>query len=83
MTLNTSNDFLSAKIKTVDTKFKNNNNLKALVKVVLEQFEDYAKVNKKIPSEVITNLSSMTDAYKIADVVSINLTINMEQNRNC
>ena len=79
MTINTSSDFLSAKIKTVDTKFKNNNNLKALVKVVLEQFEDYAKVNKKIPSEVITNLSSMTDAYKIADVVSINLTINMQQ----
>ena len=79
MTLNTSSDFLSAKIKIVDTKFKNNNNLKALVKVVLEQFEDYAKVNKKIPSEVITNLSSMTDAYKIADVVSINLTINMQQ----
>ena len=79
MTLNTSSDFLSAKIKTVDTKFKNNNNLKALVKVVLEQFEDYAKVNKKIPSEVITNLNSMTDAYKIADVVSINLTINMQQ----
>ena len=79
MTLNTSSDFLSAKIKTVDTKFKNNNNLKALIKVVLEQFEDYAKVNKKIPSEVITNLSSMTDAYKIADVVSINLTINMQQ----
>ena len=79
MTLNTSSDFLSAKIKTVDTKFKNNNNLKALVKVVLEQFEDYAKVNKKIPSEVITNLSSMTDAYKIADLVSINLTINMQQ----
>ena len=41
--------------------------------------EDYAKVNKKIPSEVITNPSSMTDAYKIADVVSINLTINMQQ----
>ncbi len=79
VTLNTSNDFLSAKIKTVDTKFKNNNNIKALIKVVLEQFEDYAKVNKKIPSEVITNLSSMTDAYKIADVVSINLTINMLQ----
>ena len=49
MTLNTSTDFLSAKIKTVDTKFKNNNNLKALLKVVLEQFEEYAKVNKKIP----------------------------------
>ena len=29
MTLNTSGDFLSAKIKTVDTKFKNNNNLKS------------------------------------------------------
>ena len=78
MTLNTSSDFLSAKIKSVDTKFKNNNNLKALVKVVLEQFEDYAKVNKKFHPKLL-NLSSMNDAYKIADVVSINLTINMQQ----
>ncbi len=77
--LNKYSEFLNAKIKTIDTKLKNNNNLKALIKVVVENFEEYSKVNKKIPSEVITNLNSISDANKISDIVSINLTISLEQ----
>jgi len=77
--LNLSNDFLTAKIKQLNTKHKNNNKLKALVKIVMEQFQDYSKVNKKIPSDIVNNLLSMSDPNKIADVVSINLNINMEQ----
>ena len=77
--LNLSNDFLTVKIKQLNTKHKNNNKLKALVKIVMEQFQDYSKVNKKIPSDIVNNLLSMSDPNKIADVVSINLNINMEQ----
>ncbi len=77
--LNVSSDFLTGKIKTLDTKYKNNNKLKALTKIVIEQFQDYSKVNKKIPSEVISNLNSISDPNKISDIVSINLTISMEQ----
>ena len=78
-TLNLSNDFLTAKINKIDTKLKKNNNLKALVKIVIDQFQDYSKVNKKIPSDIVNNLISISDPNKIADVVSINLNINMEQ----
>ena len=77
--LNLSNDFLTVKIKKLNTKHKNNNKLKALVKIVMEQFQDYSKVNKKIPSDIVNNLLSMSDPNKIADVVSINLNINLEQ----
>ena len=45
----------------------------------MEQFQDYSKVNKKIPSDIVNNLLSMSDPNKIADVVSINLNINIEQ----
>ena len=38
-----------------------------------------SKVNKKIPSDIVNNLISISDPNKIADVVSINLNINMEQ----
>ncbi len=78
-TLNLSNDFLTAKINKIDTKLKKNNNLKALVKIVIDQFQDYSKVNKKIPSDIVNNLISISDPNKIADVVSINLNISMEQ----
>tara|TARA_B100001250_G_scaffold46679_1_gene36580 strand:+ start:644 stop:3037 length:2394 start_codon:yes stop_codon:yes gene_type:complete len=77
--LNLSNDFLTAKIKQLNTKNKYNNKLKALVKIVIDQFEDYSKVNKKIQSDIVNNIASMSDANKIADLVSINLNINMEQ----
>ena len=77
--LNLSNDFLTAKIKQLNTKHRNNNKLKALVKIVIDQFQDYSKVNKKIPSDIVNNIISMSDPNKIADVVSINLNINMEQ----
>jgi len=77
--LNLSGDFLTAKIKQLDCKYKNNNKLKALAKIVIDQFQDYSKVNKKIPSDIVNNLLSMNDANKIADVVSISLNISMEQ----
>ena len=41
-TLNLSNDFLTAKINKIDTKLKKNNNLKALVIIVIDQFQDYS-----------------------------------------
>ena len=77
--LNVSSDFLTAKIKQLDSKYKNNNKLKALAKIVIDQFQDYSKINKKIPSDIVNNLLSMNDANKIADVVSISLNISMEQ----
>ncbi len=77
--LDLSNDFLTVKIKQITNKNKNNNKLKALVKIVIDQFQDYSKVNKKIPSDIVSNLLTMSDPNKIADVVSINLNINMEQ----
>ena len=76
--VNLSADFISAKIKISDTKFKFNNNLKALVKIVIDQFQDYSKVNKKIPAEVINNLKSISDPNKISDLISINLSISMQ-----
>ncbi|MBS56580.1 MAG: endopeptidase La, partial [Rickettsiales bacterium] len=72
-------DFISANISYVDTSFKNNSNIKALVKIVLEQFEAYHKVNKKIPIDIVNNLKTFNDANKIADVIAVNLNINLSQ----
>ena len=72
-------DFISANISYVDTSFKNNSNIKALVKIVVEQFEAYHKVNKKIPIDIVNNLKTFNDANKIADVIAVNLNINLSQ----
>ena len=36
---------------------------------MIDQFQDYSKVNKKIPSDIVNNLLSMNDPNKIADAM--------------
>ncbi len=77
--LNFNKDYLIASINTHNKKINTNTKVKALTKVVIEQFEDYIKVNKKLPSDLSGNLKSISDSNKIADLVSVNLSISMEQ----
>ena len=72
-------DFISANIKTLDKKYNLNTKLKAILKIVIEQFEEYIKVNKKLPSDIISNLKSTSDPNKISDLISVNIGISLEQ----
>jgi len=47
----------------------------ALMRSVVEQFENYAKLNKKMPAETAVQLSQIDDASRLADSVAGNLNI--------
>ncbi|MGB0955725.1 MAG: endopeptidase La [Panacagrimonas sp.] len=51
----------------------------ALQRSTLSQFEHYAKLNKKIPSELLPSLSSMDDAGRLADTIAAHLTLKLEE----
>ena len=53
--------------------------VKALKKIVLEHFESFQKINKKIPSEILNNIRSFQDPNKIADVIIANLNIDIAE----
>ncbi len=76
---NFNKDYITAEVSKIETKSKKISTVKALKKIVIEQFEDYQKVNKKIPIEIVSNIKSFTDVSKIADVVSVNLSISLSQ----
>jgi len=48
---------------------------KALMRTVTEQFETYAKLNKKLPSETAVQLSEVDDPAKLADAVAANISV--------
>tara|TARA_B100000029_G_scaffold475096_1_gene518093 strand:- start:453 stop:2846 length:2394 start_codon:yes stop_codon:yes gene_type:complete len=77
--LNTNKGFTIANIKFLNKKIISNSKLKALSKIVVEQFEEYIKLNKKLPSDIINNLKSTSDPNKISDLISVNLNISLEQ----
>tara|TARA_Y100001970_G_scaffold164664_1_gene201206 strand:- start:462 stop:2855 length:2394 start_codon:yes stop_codon:yes gene_type:complete len=72
-------EFITANILNIDESYKNNSNVKALVKIVIEQFDEYHKINKKISNEIINNIKTYSDANKVADLVIVNLNISIKQ----
>ncbi|MGB2324746.1 MAG: endopeptidase La, partial [Candidatus Puniceispirillales bacterium] len=51
--------------------------LEALSRTTLKQFEQYIKLNKKIPSEVLVSFGQIEDAGKLADSIASHLVINI------
>jgi ATP-dependent Lon protease len=49
--------------------------LEALARAVVGQFEQYVKLNKKVPPEVLVSLSQIDDAGKLADTVAAHLSL--------
>ncbi len=44
--------------------------LEALIRAVISQFEQYVKLNRKIPPEVLVTVNQITDPAKLADTVA-------------
>jgi len=47
----------------------------ALMRSVVGQFENYAKLNKKLPAETAVQLGEIDDASKLADAVAANIAV--------
>ncbi|MSQ56657.1 MAG: endopeptidase La [Limnohabitans sp.] len=60
----------------VDTT--NENEIEALRRAVMQQFDQYVKLNKKIPPEILTSISSIDDAGRLADTIAAHLPLKLE-----
>ena len=58
---------------------EDNPEIEALRRTLLTQFEQYAKLNKKIPAEVISTISSIDDNSRLADTIAAHLQLKLEQ----
>ncbi len=50
----------------------------ALIRTLVTAFENYVKLNKKIPSEVLVTVSSIEDAGRLSDTISSHLGFKLE-----
>ncbi len=51
----------------------------ALRRTILAQFEQYIKLNKKIPAETLASLASIDDAGRFTDTIAAHLPIKLDQ----
>ncbi|MBF0622142.1 MAG: endopeptidase La [Magnetococcales bacterium] len=54
----------------------------AMMRSVIAQFDNYAKLNKKIPPETLMTLQAIEDPGQLADVASAHLTLNVTERQS-
>ncbi len=68
-------EFVQAYAEVLDGKPEEERELQALARAVVSQFEEYVKLNKKIPPEVLVSLNQIENHGKLVDTVASHLTI--------
>nr|WP_047168206.1 endopeptidase La [Sphingomonas sp. Y57] len=66
---------LTAEVELIEEAEAKGTEVSALMRSVVDQFENYARLNKKLPAETSVQLGQIEEAAKLADAVAANISI--------
>jgi ATP-dependent Lon protease len=68
-----------ADLTPVDSEIGDDSEVEAMRRAIVQQFDQYVKLNKKIPPEILASLAGIDDAGRLADTVAAHLPLKLEQ----
>ena len=71
-------EYFRADIEVIAETLADDRESNVLMRSLLSQFEQYVKLNKKIPPEVIASLSGIEDVARMADTIAAHMTLKLE-----
>jgi ATP-dependent Lon protease len=72
-------NFFQVRAVEVTDAGTSNRELAGLARSVIGQFEQYVKLNKKVPPEVMASVSQIEDASKLADTIAAHLSVKLSE----
>ena len=72
-------EYFEAKVDIVEEKIIGDREIEILSRSVIDSFDQYVKLNKKIAPEVMTSLSGIDDPSRLADTIAAHLVLKMEE----
>ena len=72
-------EFFEAEAEPIQELPGDSREQEALARTVINQFEQYIKLNKKIPPEVLVSVNQIEDATKLADTISAHLALKIAE----
>jgi len=67
--------FFQAHAEPMEERASQQQEIEALARAVVTQFEQYIKLNKKIPPEVLVSINQIEDSSKLADTIASHLSL--------
>ena len=72
-------EYFEAEVEAYDEAQGTDDDVQALMRAVQEQFENYVKLNRKIPPESVTTIAALTEPGRLADAVASNLSVKLSE----
>ncbi len=68
-----------ADVTPIESEPGDDSEVEAMRRAIVQQFDQYVKLNKKIPPEILTSLAGIDDAGRLADTIAAHLPLKLEQ----
>ncbi len=78
-TINDGATHFTAQLTPVESEVGDDSEVEAMRRAIVQQFDQYVKLNKKIPPEILASLAGIDDAGRLADTVAAHLPLKLEQ----
>ena len=80
--LNDGEDHFSAEVTPIETTFGDEKELDVVKAAVLNEFESYLQLNKKIPADVLSALQRIDDADRLADTMAAHIPVTVRHKQS-
>ncbi len=75
-----SDEYFTADIELInESAEEDSRELEGLKRTVVSQFENYVKLNKKVPPEILTSLTSIEQPGRLADTVAAHMSLQLDE----
>jgi ATP-dependent Lon protease len=74
---NDENKYFSVTVEDLEEKVPTDSETNAMMRTLVEAFEDYIKLNKRVPSETLATISAIDEPSKLSDTIASHLTFKL------
>ena len=74
---NDENKFFSVEAEDLNEIVETDSETNAIMRTLIESFEDYIKLNKRVPSETLATITAIDDPSKLSDTVASHLSFKL------
>ncbi len=75
-------DYFLAEVGLREDKNTDNKEVEIFLRSLKSQFEQYVKLNRKIPAEIMASILAIEDGSRLGDTISAHLSIKLDEKQN-
>ncbi|VAW92378.1 ATP-dependent protease La Type I [hydrothermal vent metagenome] len=72
-------EFFNAQLVAIEETEEDEREAEVLVRSLVTQFDQYVKLNKKVPPEILTSLSSIDDPSRLVDTIAAHMSLKIDE----